>query len=159
LQPLNHHNHIISVDTIPTDAEDQTHQPIKHSGLASRLKIIEGWILLRIYPHRMVHTRAAANNRSANMVNAPTVKQTKAAAREAKKIQDAERARMKIIQKNCYDANRIREEASASAYIGQMKYIGTIDTINKAHVIPYCRNCTACFKLRATKGYEQEARH
>ena len=74
----------------------------------------------------MVHTRAAANNIAANMDNAPvsTVKQTKAAVRVAKKVQDAERARLEIFQKSCYAAKKRREEASASAYIGQMKYIG-----------------------------------
>jgi hypothetical protein len=77
----------------------------------------------------MVHTRATANNRRAITSNAQetTVKQTKAAARKAKKEQNAERERIEAFQKSCYVANRRREEASASAYIGQMKYIGTID--------------------------------
>jgi hypothetical protein len=73
----------------------------------------------------MVLTRAAANNIAANVDHAPesTVKQTKAAARVAKKVKDAERARLEIFQKSCYAAKRRREEASASAYIGQMKYV------------------------------------
>ena len=73
----------------------------------------------------MVHTRATANNRRAITSNAQetTVKQTKAAARKAKKEQNAERERIEAFQKSCYVANRRREEASASAYIGQMKFI------------------------------------
>ena len=81
----------------------------------------------------MVHTRATANNPSANTGNAQvtTFKQTKAAARKAKEEQNAERARIEAFKKSCYVANRRREEASASAYIGQMKYIGTIDNSTK----------------------------
>jgi hypothetical protein len=30
---------------------------------------------------------------------------------------------LEIFQKSCYAAKRRREEASASAYIGQMKYV------------------------------------
>jgi hypothetical protein len=81
----------------------------------------------------MVHTRATANNPSANTGNAQvtTFKQTKAAARKAKEEQNSERARIEAFKKSCYVANRRREEASASAYIGQMKYIGTIDNSTK----------------------------
>jgi hypothetical protein len=77
----------------------------------------------------MVLTRAAANNRAVTASTAPVKadKPSKAAARAAKKLADKERARMAVIQKVCADAQRQREEAAASAYIGSMKYLGAID--------------------------------
>jgi len=73
----------------------------------------------------MVLTRTAANNGAAVTVTAAaTISKTKAAVRAAKKAKDAERAQMEMMKKSCVVAQRKREEAAASAYIGTMKYLG-----------------------------------
>ncbi len=73
----------------------------------------------------MVLTRAAANNRAVATDTTPvTTAKPKAAAQAAKKAKDAERTRMEVIKKACVAAQRKRDEAAASAYIGMMKYLG-----------------------------------
>ena len=77
----------------------------------------------------MVLTRAAAKDQAVATSRAPdrANQLSKAAARAEKKAADNERARMAVIQKACAVAQRKRDEAAASAYIGSMKYLGAID--------------------------------
>ena len=76
----------------------------------------------------MVLTRSGSNRRVEKMdtVTVTTNKKMKAAARAAIKAENAERAQMEVHKKKCYGAFRSREDAAASAYIGQMKLIGAI---------------------------------
>lgn len=109
----------------------RTSQPPKQQttythGVASRLQMTERrYFVTYDQTKHMVLTRAAANNRAAATDTAPvTTAKPKAAAQAAKKANDTERTRMEAIKKACVAAQRKRDEAAASAYIGTMKYLG-----------------------------------
>jgi hypothetical protein len=82
----------------------------------------------------MVLTRAAANNQAATSATASaTISKPKVAAQAAKKAKDTERARMEVMKQSCIAAQKKRDEAAATAYIGTMKYLGKYTTPTKSH--------------------------
>ncbi len=90
----------------------------------------------------MALTRAAANNRPAKTATATVTAVTlsKATARAEKKAKHAERARLVVMKQTCLAAQKKRDEAAASAYIGTMKYLGATHTTPNTNKTLYTLN-------------------
>ena len=90
----------------------------------------------------MVLTRAASKHLSGveAPVKAPVAIGKKSTAAAVKQHKDTERALLEESRKNCLAAQKRRAAADAAAYIGTMKFLGAIITLNNKTAIPQNSN-------------------